>query len=689
MAPPERWTSCETLLDEARSSLSSGGMIHGSDFDLYAAMSAVELMEPLMDAGARRIQDEAAESTRRKKEARDLSTKEICDVCDRWMVEEAQWLAGHTLAQTVFLCDYACEPDSIEGTSALGAYCIAARACDALIDRVVVEGGMVGDEDFIIETFGLPIHVQGEDPERVLVELDNAQKRANRPEEAPLRKRLKLRASLLQALILLTQPKSSGCEEARHFLRKARLQLQDISEEVDEEAIARAPGYSLHAKARLTAPLPPRAAPLHDIKACFEYLNEFLITVEEASRVHEHGRSLLQLERWLYKLARKNKPVVAMAFAAGAMRLDLPDGLGWNTAKELIQLELMVPMDAVLETEKGKEFFEEAGKCLTDHLISCCSNHARQHRLSRRYLEDFSVLLNLALAVEDERKADVQTWMKESGIDPGLVWAQRPFTSWTSMQVTRVQIMMLFKGFELDLYSEKEYCMIYWYIEYLLRCLLSALQAYGEAYMQCKNHKGMPRLPSRGQKKKGKVGVFQSAAFDNHGLQGELTNEVLEVQAVHALCQGLFHMMAYLHISGKLLTSTPPFNTERERFEQRFGCLHLCQSPIPLVYPQFLDAMSRFRSKGEVTDPSRACAIAQQSFQLARSYLQRLPDPLDAGVKAMDRVAASNLLTLAVLERARTQTPSTWDDYFVSFNIAPGDARFRSASLRTKHTSSE
>lgn len=682
---PSAWNKCEAQLEDACEALPAGGMVHGTTFDLFAAMSAVEIMEPLMDAGARRIQDTAAERERVDIPVQELRTEEICAVCDRWMVEEAQWMAGHTLAQSVFLCEFACQPSSTDQSPALRAYCDAARACDAFVQRAVMDGGMAGDEDFIVETFGLPLEVKDQTTQSLLARLEGAQKHATRPEDAPLKARLRFRAYFLEALDLLAQPKSAGSEEARHFLGKAKQQLRSLSEEVMEDNLKNPPGYALHAKARLTAPIPPRAAPFKDAKACFSFWDEFLSALEEASRVHEHGSSLLQLQRWLQRVARTTPPVVAMAFAAGAMRLDLPDKLGWNTTKGLLEIDLLVPMDRVLETEKGREFFDEAGKCLTDHLVSCCSNRARQHRLSRRYLEDFSVLLNLALAVETERKEDIKAWSKAYGMDSELAWAQRPFTSWTASQIARVQIMMLFKGFELDLYSTKEYCMLFWYLEYLLRCLLNAVKAWGEAYLQNNGFNSSGKVEPKASKKKGKSATLRTPShFDGHPLRETLAYEVLEIQALHAICQGLFQMMVYLEAVEKVIIPELPYNSERERFEQRFGCLHLCQSPVPLVYPQYLDTKAAIGKASDPATASNACMVAQQCFQYARSCLQRLPDSSAKEASALDRVAASNLLTLRVLERARNQSTESWDSLCVSFHASPGDNRFRTASVRTR-----
>lgn len=63
-------------------------------------------------------------------------------------------------------------------------------------------------------------------------------------------------------------------------------------------------------------------------------------------------------------------------------------------------------------------------------------------------------------------------------------------------------------------------------------------------------------------------------------------------QAAHAaamrhLCQGLMHMCVGLTASGVLTPPALPFNSEAERFEQRFGSFHILTRPEPLAYQQF------------------------------------------------------------------------------------------------------
>lgn len=53
------------------------------------------------------------------------------------------------------------------------------------------------------------------------------------------------------------------------------------------------------------------------------------------------------------------------------------------------------------------------------------------------------------------------------------------------------------------------------------------------------------------------------------------------------LCQGLMNMAVALQAAGVLAPPPLPFNSAAERFEQRFGCLHILTRPEPLGYGFF------------------------------------------------------------------------------------------------------
>jgi hypothetical protein len=62
---------------------------------------------------------------------------------------------------------------------------------------------------------------------------------------------------------------------------------------------------------------------------------------------------------------------------------------------------------------------------------------------------------------------------------------------------------------------------------------------------------------------------------------------VAQASAMRPLLQGLVRMLAGLEAAGVLAPPPLPFNSARERFEQRFGSFHILTRPEPLAYDQF------------------------------------------------------------------------------------------------------
>lgn len=101
------WVDVGPLLARACDSLKLGDILHGEDFSLQQAMSAVVIGAPKMDAGisggrartpAELIADGCAPL--------DLSWEAVLGIMDKLMAMEASWMAGFALTQTVYTCLY-------------------------------------------------------------------------------------------------------------------------------------------------------------------------------------------------------------------------------------------------------------------------------------------------------------------------------------------------------------------------------------------------------------------------------------------------------------------------------------------------------------------------------------------------------------------------------------------------------
>ena len=165
----EGWLDITATLDRTAAALSVGQMVHGQSFSLLSAMSALEIMDPKMDAGM--ITDavtveKAIDTALMPKE---LSTGQICHIMDQIMVTEMHWLAGHSLAQSVFTCLYLHNTRHIEDYR-FAAMAQAVLKCCAIVRSMVVQADFYEEEDFVPQTFGFGLCELLPEPE-ILAEL--------------------------------------------------------------------------------------------------------------------------------------------------------------------------------------------------------------------------------------------------------------------------------------------------------------------------------------------------------------------------------------------------------------------------------------------------------------------------------------------------------------------------------------
>jgi hypothetical protein len=94
------WKPVEPLLEAARQELRVGQMVHSSGFSLFEAMSAVEIGNPKMDAGA--VPRQEATPIEQRPLPLDLTPAQVLGVMDHLLRLEATWQTGSSLAQTLY-----------------------------------------------------------------------------------------------------------------------------------------------------------------------------------------------------------------------------------------------------------------------------------------------------------------------------------------------------------------------------------------------------------------------------------------------------------------------------------------------------------------------------------------------------------------------------------------------------------
>ncbi|ONH98447.1 hypothetical protein PRUPE_7G249300 [Prunus persica] len=631
------WADVSPLLDAACKDLQDGMLIHGDNFNLFAAMSALEIMDPKMDSGMickYYSVDEAIENGAAPVPISFDKTIDVqctIDIMDHLLACEATWHKGHSLAQTVFSCIYLLRPDRTSSHPLLHSYCRVIRATCKTVISVVSDARTHEEEDLFIMTYGLPLNGDGDEKcLSMLKAVEETISRQLRACKAPSSKtrvledlmplqnnvefeegyckallcRLRFRKHFYHVLTSMRRPQGRGLELARkhiasciselkcilnssEFLRSSTLVTHEGSIEDKTTASGRQPiGFDASLNCRLSAPTPPRAIKILSWK-----------------------KRLLVQDGKLYG----RDPVFAVITRAAALRD--------NTRNHDIQ---------------KKESIVQLGQLVINLLKILCTNGAWQRRKLGKILQDWRVVyvqLEMAFRKEFGEKANIS-----NDENVGMKLFQHILV-WVEEQTYWIAFRFLILGFELELYSESEYCMVYWYIYVVL------IKLAEKTNLKTVVSNGSGKR--RGKKKRDSV---KDVARDY-----QIPPSVLFLQCQICLAEGLTMMLAALRNDCMMAQNPSPFNTEHERFIQHFELLQKACIPDHVSFPLFMESTTHARLSNLVMYDY--FKDAQRITKEVKSSFSSDPEKL-AELRRLEQVAEHNSIALNVISRAGALDPS-------------------------------
>lgn len=153
------WVNITSDFREAVQDLELGELLHDVHFGLYDAMSAIEMMDPKMDAGMlcnrgtkkAKSFEESVEDGSLKLD--NLTNAELIGIIDNTLACIVSWLEGHSLAQTVFINLYLHKPYLIEDRT-LKAFSIATYKLLEIIKDYIIKAIVYEEEDFQSMQYG-------------------------------------------------------------------------------------------------------------------------------------------------------------------------------------------------------------------------------------------------------------------------------------------------------------------------------------------------------------------------------------------------------------------------------------------------------------------------------------------------------------------------------------------------------
>ncbi|TYI68776.1 hypothetical protein E1A91_D08G110800v1 [Gossypium mustelinum] len=619
------WADASPLLQAACAGLRDGELIHGDNFNLFAAMSALEIMDPKMDSGIVCTYysiDEAIENGAAPIPISLDSTIDVrctIDIMDHLLACEAAWHKGHSLAQTVFSCIYLLRLDRTAPHALLHSYCRIIRATCKAVVSVVSDARTHEEEDLFTMTYGLPLNGDGDDKclsilnaveetisrqlrackatsskRRLPEDLEPLQSNPNLEEGfcKALLCRLRFRKHFFHVLSCMKRPQGRGLESARKHIASCLTELESILKsadflrscfdescegDIDDKTTASGfepIGFDAMLNSRLSAPTPPRAIKILSWKKAVEYFVKLLhdLDVICSYSLDPHLESLL---RFVVQFQKSQPDLVARSHL---QLLLVQDGklYGRDPFFAVINKAAALPEATKNHDIQKNESFLQLGMLVMNLLKILCTNAAWQRRKLGKFLQDWRVIyVQLELAFRNEygevssSSNDENTCMKI--FQHILLWVEEQ-TYWIAFR-------FLILGFELELYSTGEYCMVYWYLYAVLIKLTEKTHL-----MMAVSHDTAKR---KGKKKKDSP--------KDLARESRIPPAVLFLQCYICLAEGLTMMLAALRNEIPVFHSPSPFNTEHEKFVQHFELLQRACIPDHVSYPSYKESTTHAR----------------------------------------------------------------------------------------------
>uniref|UniRef100_A0A8C5BS44 N-alpha-acetyltransferase 35, NatC auxiliary subunit n=1 Tax=Gadus morhua TaxID=8049 RepID=A0A8C5BS44_GADMO len=644
-------------------------------FGLFEAMSAIEMMDPKMDAGMignqvnRKVLNFEQAVKDNAIKVRDLSLPELIGIIDTCFCCLITWLEGHSLAQTVFTCLYVHSPDLIEDP-ALKAFALGIlKVCDIAREKVN-KAAVFEEEDFQAMTYGFKmannvtdLRVTGmlKDVEEELQrkvkstrtrqgEQRNAEIETEHQQYLALYNRIKFIRLLLTALIAFTKKETSSVGEAQKLMAQAAdllsainssihhgIQSQNDTTKGDHPIMM---GFEPLVNQRLLPPTFPRYAKIikrEDMVVYFSKLIERIKTVcDVITTINLHG-----ILDFFCEFSEQSPCVLSRSLLQTTFLIDNKKVFGTHLMQDMIKDALRCFVSPPVLSSKCCLFNNHQAKDYIDSFVTHCSrpfcsliqihghNRARQRDKLGHILEEFATL-------QDEAE-------KVDAALHGLLMKLEPqrqhlacLGTWILYHNLRIMIQYLLSGFELELYSMHEYYYIYWYLsEFLYAWLMSTLSRADSSQMAEERvaEEQQKGRSSKKAKKKKKV--------------RPLSKEITMSQAYQNMCAGMYKTMVALDMDGKVRKPSFELDSEQVRYEHRFAPFNSVVTPPPVHYIQFKE-MSDLKKYNPPPGSSDLYLAASKHFQQAKLILENVATP-DPEVNRILKVAKPNMVVMKLL----------------------------------------
>ncbi|XP_054724414.1 N-alpha-acetyltransferase 35, NatC auxiliary subunit-like [Uloborus diversus] len=670
------WVDVTEEFFKATEELQLGELLHDDMFGLFEAMSAIEMMDPKMDAGmmcnrgSKKVLnfDQALKAGKLK--IRDLTVNEQIGIIDATLACLVTWLEGHSLAQTVFTNLYLQKPHQVED-KIIHAFSIHTLKLLDVIREFVNKAAVFEEEDFQPVVYGYKLAndvtegkataMMKEVEEELLKKVKLTRSRPGEEQEIEIQmqheeavalySRIKFCRLLYQALLLFLKKRCFAVEEVDRYLVQCCEIIQVIERTIHlgirpdpkAESSNRADyptilGFEPLVNQRLLPPTFPRYTKIKTRKESTEYLALLVSRLRSICGITEciafHSAldflnefsktSPCVLSRSVLDLLYLSEPgkVLGSMHIVDVMR---------DALRTFIKPPSLVPRSPLMMNPQAKEYVET----FLSHCVRpfCTLVQISGHNRARQRDKLSHLLEEMAALQEEADKVDAflhNLSAKTENSMPHLAC----FGTWILYHTLKVMIQYLLSGFELELYSSHEYVYIFWYLhEFLYGWIVSSLYRANTFLGDFDDQYYSKGRNAKRNKKKKKTQLHKK--------------EITLYQAYQNLCGGCYKAVRGFSLDGKLRRPCVEFDNERVRYEHRFAPFNAVLTPPPVPYSQYKEMTNLMQYGADVT-PEDLYLESCKCFHHARTSLETIADPNEEVLNLL-KVAKTNFIVMKLV----------------------------------------
>eukprot|EP00617_Octactis_speculum_P020933 CAMPEP_0185764208 /NCGR_PEP_ID=MMETSP1174-20130828/23131_1 /TAXON_ID=35687 /ORGANISM="Dictyocha speculum, Strain CCMP1381" /LENGTH=751 /DNA_ID=CAMNT_0028446643 /DNA_START=3 /DNA_END=2258 /DNA_ORIENTATION=+ len=718
------WRDVTDLFISGSEEMEFSELISSDKFSLFDAMSAMELMDPKMDPV------DAVSTTDPNQLLVDgfldteMSLHKANCVVQHLLVCEVAWCEGSSLAETLFTCLYLQKPilstmlahynseDEEAKTpviESLGLYVLYAIILNILktteLSRhMILQADIYEEEDFSPNSFGFDLLHDMEETvmlthldaaESKLLKLDQQELSDADLDAKTLLETLRFRRSYYLLIKTLGAMRSGSLvddlDKANKAVTACRTNLAFLSghplceTEDGEEASISAECYDPEVNRALLCATPTRVVRLRPRKEAWEFFTDMVKYLEQSITIL-NCETLEALQTLLDVVPLHSAPLLARSIVAMNLYVDdlLLARLPFRTVVAKAMVDFGVPKE-LSQLDCVDQFISRLVKPVYESLRLMTLNLSHQRLALESILTQWNPIQNEAHILDTHFRHQLQL---EPTVPPHL-------SDWAMGHVCALMQRHIALGIELELFSNHEVAVVFWYWEYLLSMQIhtsmraelakaewhrrqtiitsgreeAAAAAAGMAATKKSEGSRGGRGSHGSNKKKGKQlrkaekkKKNNAESKDEQQQQQPLLLSDLRLHTSRSLCRGAFRILAALQgleNVGKVGQSAL-FTAPACRFKHRFKAYTVIQTPPCLNYEDFADQCIQLGDS-----PQQAHALletANQSFRQAIKFSDKMAAMELIAGEALDdclrfkKVAVANSMLVAKLLHSLRQT---------------------------------